>query len=137
MRLGEWQAIHFPFEVEKIAIELSQLSIKIPQRSLLVCLRASERLDGVPWTDAFESNFRYLPDANDAGEKLVLEVASTTKWSSAEVSLQPWGPERRSVRDATMQVAVKADGVIGEERREYCLTYRWEIGRQFEGSSAS
>jgi hypothetical protein len=126
----EAQSVHFPFEVTQLECTIVGLRATFPERSVLLTLAAEEPIKGVWFSDRFQSNFVYLPPVTSPpGQDLHFEVKSTTPWTSAEFALRPWGAQAPATDWLGETLRVSATGVIGEERREYTVSYEWPIAK--------
>lgn len=118
--------VHFPFPVRELHCIVNGLPADVPSRSALLCLKAEGRLTGANWSRLLECNYAYLE--SEVGQKTgdyAVRFETKESWHTAEIYVQPWGEASRRGDLVPESIQVSATGVLGEEMREFVVTYRW------------
>lgn len=126
MASGSPTTVHFPFPVRELRCTVTGLPADVPSRSALLCLRAERRLTGARWSPSLGCNYAYVEFEQGQGTASTSVVIETNEpWQTGEIYLQPWGEARRRTDVVPESIQVSATGVMGEEMREFVVTYQW------------
>lgn len=122
--LSNNQTISFPFSTMKIRIKISGIRKKTPGRAYIIAINSEEPLSELPWSDALNSYFVYMPELLPKND-VEFEAFLGNTVRSLTFRIQPWSPHALELEQSFSKVNIVASGVAGEERREYQMDYEY------------
>lgn len=116
--------VSFPFPTKALDILFTFApGSVVPKKALILCLGKDRKIPGLSWSDQLACNFIYVP-VPPFGER-TSEVSLTLDGSMGDIPLRllPWGSKAQGVSHMLHGVTVSSMGVLGEEMREYRVSY--------------